>query len=57
MSNKLDRDYYRARLAAERVAAEQATSEVARVAHSELAEQYEQLLSAEGSRITAANES
>ena len=57
MSNKLDRDYYRARLAAERVAAEQATSEVARVAHAELAEQYEQLLSAEGSRITAANES
>lgn len=45
MVSKLDRDYYRARLVAERVAADRATSERARVAHVQLAEWYEHILS------------
>ena len=43
---KLDRDYYLARLDAERAAAAAATSDEARAAHLELAEHYSGLLAA-----------
>jgi hypothetical protein len=44
--SKRDRDYYLARISAEREAAERATSEAARAAHLELAEQYQERLEA-----------
>ena len=42
--SKKDRDYYLARISAEREAAERATSEAARAAHLQLAAQYEERL-------------
>jgi hypothetical protein len=42
---KSDREYYLVRISAEREAAERATTEVARRAHLQLAEKYEQRLS------------
>jgi hypothetical protein len=55
LSKASDRDYYLARIAAERQAAESATNEAAREAHLQLAERYEQRVSNRGRR--AANES
>lgn len=43
--SKRDRDYYLARITAEREAANRATTEAARRAHLELIEQYERRLS------------
>jgi hypothetical protein len=42
--SKIDRDYYLARIGAERQAAQRATNEAARSAHLQLAEEYEQRL-------------
>lgn len=53
--SEIDRDYYLARLRAEREAAATATSEVARAAHSALADEYANLL--EGGRPEIANDS
>jgi|tagenome__1003787_1003787.scaffolds.fasta_scaffold10823001_1 hypothetical protein len=48
MGKGSDRDYYQARISAERAAAERATSEHARRAHLRLADEYEQLLNGDG---------
>ena len=44
VSKKSDRDYYLARIAAERAMAEAATSDWVRAVHLELAENYERLI-------------
>jgi hypothetical protein len=44
MTRNSDREYYLARISAERAAAERAKSEAARAAHLSLAEQYQQLI-------------
>jgi hypothetical protein len=44
MTSDLDRDYYLARINAEREAAERATNDSARAAHLQLANHYQQLL-------------
>ena len=49
--SEIDRDYYLARLNAEREAAAAATSDVARAAHAALADQYVNLLEVYGHRI------
>jgi hypothetical protein len=42
--SRRDQEYYLARIAAERSAAERATSEAARAAHLQLAEQYQEMV-------------
>ena len=45
--NQAERDYYLARIAAERTAAEQAANEQARTIHLTLAEQYQKIVDGE----------
>jgi hypothetical protein len=49
--SEIDRDYYLARLFAEREAAGSATSDVARAAHAALAMEYAKLLEVYGHRV------
>lgn len=49
--SEIDKEYYRARLLAEREAAATATSDVARAAHQALADEYANLLEVDGHRV------
>ena len=50
--SKRDKEYFLARIAAEREAAERATSEAARQVHLELAERYEEQMTGRGPKMT-----
>jgi hypothetical protein len=54
--SKRDREYYLARIAAEREAAECAASDAARSAHLQLAERYEQWMAGSGADKPPADE-
>lgn len=54
--SKRDREYYLARISAEREAAERATNEAARAAHLQLAEQYQEWLEGRGTGETPGEE-
>ena len=56
MTKKSDRDYYLARIAAERAAAEAAASDWVRTVHLELAEKYQERLAAEHGGPPPAND-
>jgi hypothetical protein len=56
MTRKSDRDYYLARLASERAAAEAATSDWVRAVHLELVDKYQELLAAEHGGPPPAND-
>jgi hypothetical protein len=56
MTRKSDRDYYLARIAAERAAAEAATSDWVRAVHLELADKYQERLAAEHGGPPPAND-
>lgn len=54
--SKRDQEYYLARIAAEREAAERATSDAARRAHLQLADRYEQRMNGRPSEEPSADE-
>jgi hypothetical protein len=56
MTRKSDRDYYLSRIAAERSAADAATSDWVRAVHLELADKYQERLAAEHGGPPPAND-
>jgi hypothetical protein len=56
MTKKSDRDYYRARIAAEQAAAEAATSDWVRAVHLELVDKYQERLAAQHGGPPPAND-